>query len=110
RFLAECGRRPVACLSHAGFQARFCNVAWMCARLLLDPRLWTSASGFHPEYYQQSTRCRDRGFSCQTALPRCFSRELVTRLWQAVVYNEKGENRLGRSQPAGSSRLITAIG
>src|SRR5206468_7152202 len=108
-FLPECGRRPVAWRSHVNFQAHFCNAAWMCARLLLDPRLWTSASGFHPEYHQQSTRCRDRGFGCQTALPRCSSREPVTRPWQAVVYNEKGENRSGRSQPADSSRLMTAI-
>src|SRR5206468_12880211 len=89
--------------------ANLCNAAWMCASLLLDPRLWTSASGFHPEYHQQSTRCRDRGFGCQTALPRCSSRELVTRPSQAVVYNEKGENRSRRSQPADSPRVMTAI-
>src|SRR5262249_61552760 len=81
----------------------------MSARLLLDPRFWTSASGFHPEFHWRSRRCQDRDCGFQTAEPRCFSRKQVTRSRQAVVYYGKGENRSQRSERADSPRLITAI-
>src|SRR5207253_4817201 len=71
---------------------------------------WISASESRPEYHQQSTRWLCLRFGFQTASPRCFSRELVTPLRQAAVYNEKGENRSRRSPPADSPRLMTASG
>src|SRR5437764_13577901 len=66
------GATPSCLAISATFPEHFCNVASTCARLPLDPRFWTSASEFHPEYHQQSRRWLYLRSGFQTEAQRCF--------------------------------------